>query len=375
MTKEVWENLRTSPKEDGCLRWATFLDDNTTMTSKFVLTPFTITYEGQAVPMVGVGGVATLPPYRGQGGIRACFEKALPDMAQRGALFSMLYPFSNRFYRKFGYELGLQMHEWNVHLDSLTHLRPEAEVTLLEKANAGTLAPLIQGADRAFEARYNGMVRTGEKDRAWIHKANPFTDGAYTYVCHRGDTPLGYVRFRPGKEGDTRFLDVGQMVVTDRSSLQTLLHLFSVFAADYTFARFRLPVSLPVTALLAECSLGKVEVKVRETAMVRVIRARVVLQAMQPQKEVHFALRLHDDLIAENNAVFRITGDPAQGTHVDVLPCEADADADMDIRVFSQLAIRRFGAEDLPYLPVTLSTGADLSGLFYQSPGYITYPF
>lgn len=61
---------------------------------------------GVRKPMSGIGNVATYPEYRRQGLIRALFEAVFADMREQGQAVSGLYPFSEPFYRKFGYVAG-----------------------------------------------------------------------------------------------------------------------------------------------------------------------------------------------------------------------------------------------------------------------------
>ena len=93
-------------EEPGVTNWGAFEED--TMFSTFAVTDFTQFFDGNQVKMGGIGGVASLPQYRRAGGIRACFQKALPILYREGYVFSYLYPFSTAYYRKFGYESCVQ---------------------------------------------------------------------------------------------------------------------------------------------------------------------------------------------------------------------------------------------------------------------------
>lgn len=52
-------------------RWAAFEDDDKTMMSFIVTTPYDMNFDGNICKMTGIGGVSTLPQYRRHGGIRA----------------------------------------------------------------------------------------------------------------------------------------------------------------------------------------------------------------------------------------------------------------------------------------------------------------
>ena len=62
------------------------------LTASLLLPQFQMRYEGHDVPMVGVGGVASLPEYRYGGAVRQIFHTALEWMWDQGAVFSSLYP-------------------------------------------------------------------------------------------------------------------------------------------------------------------------------------------------------------------------------------------------------------------------------------------
>jgi predicted acetyltransferase len=61
---------------------------------------------GAAVPMGGLRHVATHPDHQNQGYASALIRDTLRDLREDGAPVSVLFPFSFRYYRKFGYELG-----------------------------------------------------------------------------------------------------------------------------------------------------------------------------------------------------------------------------------------------------------------------------
>ena len=70
-------------------------DDNGTLLSAMINNRLITRFEGQDVPLVGVGGVVTDPVARGQGGIRKLFETYLPRLYDEGYVFSALFPFSH----------------------------------------------------------------------------------------------------------------------------------------------------------------------------------------------------------------------------------------------------------------------------------------
>ena len=66
--------------------------------------PYECRWGNTWLPALGVGGVATLPLSRRSGLIRSLFGELDRLSVERGWAFGMLYTFSYRYYRQFGYE-------------------------------------------------------------------------------------------------------------------------------------------------------------------------------------------------------------------------------------------------------------------------------
>lgn len=73
------------------------------LASALLVHPLVQSVRGRIVPMGGVGAVASFPEYRGRGHIRRLMLKALSSMRDRGQAVSMLNPFKQSFYARFGY--------------------------------------------------------------------------------------------------------------------------------------------------------------------------------------------------------------------------------------------------------------------------------
>lgn len=78
--------------------------------ASLVLYPLTAFVRGQRLPIAGVGSVAVSPEHRRRGIAEALMRAALREMRQQGRALSMLYPFRDSFYRKFGYGTAEVVH-------------------------------------------------------------------------------------------------------------------------------------------------------------------------------------------------------------------------------------------------------------------------
>ena len=181
--REVRERPRSLEDLRWDSRWAAFEDDDRTMMATFCVLPWRANFDGHEVVMGGIGGVATLPQYRRGGAIRRCFEAALSDMYARGMALSYLYPFSNAFYRRFGYELACDEARWRVKLSLLPSLDAPGRWAMQEKG--ADLTADIRAVDGARNRRYNCAVLAGDTEYGWTGE-DPFVTRNYTFVYYDG---------------------------------------------------------------------------------------------------------------------------------------------------------------------------------------------
>lgn len=330
-------------------QWAAFADDDRTMLSTFTAIPYRCHFDGHSLELMGIGGVATLPQYRRMGGVRACFEKALPDMYQKGAAFSYLYPFSTAFYRKFGYELGCQKLHYKLKLSVLPRMEVPGTFELLEPR--ADLEADILTVEKAWQWRYNLMILEEEIEHRWIAKADPFRDRAYTYVYRNAQgTPKAVVTFQTKMDAGDRCLDATQrFAFVDQEGFGALLQLTKRMEADYSHLLFNLPTDVEPGALLPEWSLGGVECHVWQYGMVRVIDAEQVLRCCRTKGDGDLVIELSDGQIEANNGRFHLRF--CNGKTTSVAKTEAAANVSMTIQEFSRLICGRYDMEDWMWLP------------------------
>lgn len=97
------------PAEDVLAMW-----DGAQLVSAVVDFRFTQAVRGRVMAMGGIGGVATYPEHRGRGYVRTLMRTAFQQMRERGAHVSMLRPFKQSYYRKFGYETASTYIGWDM---------------------------------------------------------------------------------------------------------------------------------------------------------------------------------------------------------------------------------------------------------------------
>lgn len=313
--------------------WAAY-NDSGEMMSKFSVVDYSIQFDGHACKMGGIGGVASLPPYRRQGGIRGCFEMALPDMYKNGYDFSYLYPFSTSYYRKFGYECCVQYLQVSVDLGLLSITDTQGSFRLAEAKHPMTDA--IRAVDKEWELHYNMMVMHGEDDYGWTEKFDPAATQEFTYVCFsESGVPKAYTTFRMENQTDGRNLICKRFCFADRAGYMSLMRIFKSLSADHRFVKFVLPSATGMQYLMPEWSLGAASFSLRNAGMVRVVNVQRVLKKARYLGSGKVTLEIHDGQIAENCGCFTVTF--ADGQSVSVEKTELNADAILEIPTFSAL--------------------------------------
>ena len=372
--QEVFEAAKNSPqsRQDANweLNWAAFLDDDRTMIGAITAVPYEVQFDGQKASMMGIGGVATLPPYRREGAIRGCFEQALPELYRQGAVFSYLYPFSTAYYRKFGYELCCDRVRWRLRLATCQKAPVSGNCVLVEPGME--VEAELRAIDAVWLSRYNMMVYEGPFEYQPHAHGDPFKTARYTYLYRSADgTPKGYFTWKLRRDNKERVVDVSRMAFTDAEGFYGLLNLMLSMVADQSHAEFALPADVDLGALLPEWALWTVERRLEQAGMVRVLDAQAALRLCKTRGEGAFVLELTDGQIAENNGRFAIRY--GGGRVQEIARTQAEPDIAMGIAAFSRMLAGRCDLDAYPGLPDVKMTGncEAASGVFYKKPLYI----
>lgn len=97
-------------------------ESNNHISSHVMATPFSFRLHDAIVKMAGIGYVATLPEYRGNGDIYHIFNEMFMDLHEKQVVVSFLAPFSQKFYRRLGYENVCQRFKYHFNHQALAYL-------------------------------------------------------------------------------------------------------------------------------------------------------------------------------------------------------------------------------------------------------------
>ncbi len=363
------ENLKkTENSEKGPQRetWGAYSEDGKTLYSCVDLSFYQARFDGAVVPMGGVGGVATLPPYRRMGGVRGCMQKALESMYERRFGFSFLYPFSTAFYRQFGFENGGLLQTWTVPIASLD--LPDVGGSVEELFSEDDLSPLLEVYNRYCENLNLSCLRreydSGLKENLLNQKRYIFlwrdeTGSPRSFlICHGENDVLNCTLDFPMKNG---------LLFSDARSLQALLRFVkTAFIANYRAIRFTTPLALNPISLLPE--MAQSECLTFPNGMVRAVHLETVLSHCRCRDSGELILEVTDPMLEQNRGVWQLQFAPGRENLVG--KTQKAPDITLGIHDLSALLCGARDAQELSMMPEVIihRESAPFQKVFYRKP-------
>lgn len=287
------------------------------------MVPYTLNLRGRKTPASYIVGVSVLPEVRGRGAATALMRQAMEEQRQRGEQISLLIPFSYAFYRRMGYEPAYGTKTLSCGFSELKPLCADyGRVVRAEPGMYEQLNDLYQEGMRSF----NGYILRTRREWDFIFDTLELA-GGYVYMVQNDDgQPEGYVIFNK----TPRRLRVKELIAQNASAQGALLRFICSHASMYEQVQLDLPESSPLPYLLNNPA---VPCTVQPFMAARVLDVSAALASAAFPRQL--SLGITDPVLPQNNGVFVCPsggGTPVRST-------TADADAELDIGAFSQMAM------------------------------------
>jgi len=239
---------------------------------------------GETVLCACIGGVASLPHRRREGAVRRLFE-ALHAMAEeKGWAFGALYPFSDAYYRQFGYERYFSSMQLTVPMavvetyaskvpkselgrpvlyengkkefPSGGGVRPQGDTT---EGRLGRGGQLLRIYNTYARERACMLLRDESNLKQFYHK--PYEKCEYTYLWQNGAGECeGYVMYKIDREQSA--VSVDEIVFLSGAALRGLLAFLRVYASKAGSVVFQqLPPDSPIPGVLGEYSAMRAQLR------------------------------------------------------------------------------------------------------------------
>ena len=325
---------------------------------------------GGYVPMCGVGDVCSFPEHRNKGYVRHLFYALFDNLYKAGCVYSFLYPFSNRYYGKFGYGHGGCHIKAEIPLDRLKDYKCEYDV---RQYRSGDSHEPYKEVFEKFASNYTGIVARNDWDS--LSDYTPGKSNNILFLFTENDKPRAFLGLR-------NFQDQGGYLLAHRDAawdsvdaFRNILGFLSRYRMHNNNINISLPQSFPVEVMLPE--VWGVKLQRTETGQVRIIdtlRAMAAYPWADEKGELSIGVR--DDYFTGQSGVYHIC---FGGGKTLVEKNGGAPDAEFDIRVLSPLLLGVYGFNDLEYFPpdfVNIVKNIPLlEKAFIRRPTFITEKF
>lgn len=329
--------------------YGAFLGEDETLAAAIITPEFDSYYAGNVFKSVGIGGVATMPEYRRLGCVRAIFDYIFALAPERGWATSFLYPFSNDYYRQFGYERILCRRNIRVPLTTLKRFDRNTSVKLYKKDGAVAKADPV-GVYNRFAQSHNVMFRRDADTGAYSD--NPFRSQDYTYVhYHENAAADGLIRLHV-KSG---VIHVHELCYDTPEALGGLLGFLRMYEGQADTVSFeKIPEGSELELMLSEY-VGT-EYHTETSVMGRILLPQKILEAnIYPDFRGHFRLRVDDNLDC-SRGVYDVEYENG-AAEVKKLPFDADYDLSL---TQAPLARILFGTDNFTAQKAAYMTGVSM---------------
>ena len=259
-----------------------FDDDNKTLFADFELTDRKCCYDGGILTCAAIGGVAAKPEHRGKGAVKALFshlfQKAEYDI-------SILYPFSEEYYRKLGYERVGRCLSAEIPFSELSDIKRNTDVTLYEGENTDELLSVYNKCARNYNLCF-------VRDSAEAFSDKPYFSQKYTYI--RKDGAFATIEIDRGKSR----VSVNEIYFDSRESMLGILGFLRNFESNQKTICFRkLPENTPILKVIRE--LKNCDIKIHNIGSAAILNMEKVLKSHKyPVRDGGFTLRAGGDTFA-----------------------------------------------------------------------------
>lgn len=265
--------------------------------------PMSQWFGGERVPMTGIAAVGIAPEYRGSGVAIAMMEHTVRELYNNGVPISVLYPATQRLYRKAGYEQGGIYSAWEI----ATH-------TIQVREQPLPLKPVVPIDLEAFSHIYEQQARliNGHLDRNTFHWQRLIRakdkERVFAYLIGETDKPEGYLIFTQ----DNSILQVQDWAILTKAAAKSFWSFLANHRSQIEQIQWQ-GSGIDYLSLLLPEQTAKIISQVRW--FLRVID---VVKALEKRGyplgiSVELHLDIRDDLIPENNNKFILSVSNGRG--------------------------------------------------------------
>lgn len=294
---------------------------------------FDATVRGDVHPTPGVAAIASPPEHRHRGHVRDLLRESLAEYRERGARFSVLWPFRYAYYRQFGWAVANKRTTYACDPAALAFAADalaDYEFRPVHPDDYGDLVPV-------YEAHADGFELTLDRTEAWWRRRvfGGYDGMRFVYVASRDGEDRGYLVYTIDEGEDGRTMEVTEMAFVDREAYRALLGFCHGHASQVSTLRIGGAEESTLLDLVADPE--DVTCEIHPGPMVRIVDVAETLSALSyPAVDERVVIGVADPLVDRNEGRFVL--DVADGRAA-CEPSDAEPDVTVDVAALSQLAV------------------------------------
>jgi predicted acetyltransferase len=293
-------------------------------------------FGGNAVPMLGIAGVAVAPEARGRGVARSLMRETLAEARRNGIALSALYPATLTLYRLSGYELAGARFRFTARLKELPLGGRDHAVHPIDEDDRED----VERAYRAWASVRSGPLERGEY--IWRRVRAPREGPARGFLVRGKAGVEGYLYAtqRPRAAGGYDLV-LTDFVALSAHAARALLGLLADHRSTGELVVWHGAYPDPLHFELPEFATT---VELHEHFMLRIVHAEAALRARGfPKRDADVELELTDAELPDNAGCYRLS---VRGGRADVTRGGSGA-VRLDVRALATLYSGFVRASDL----------------------------
>ncbi|GAB4238043.1 MAG: hypothetical protein Kow00121_65030 [Elainellaceae cyanobacterium] len=305
----------------------------------------------QLVPMTGIAAVGIAPEARGSGAAIALLQHTLQELYDTGVPISVLYPATQRLYRKAGYEQGGTYTGWTI---PTTAIQVKAQPLPIQ-AIAATEAKAFLNLQQQHAQRHNGHL--DRHPALWQETLESVsTEPTYAFQIGALNQPEGYIIYSQHRVGEENIIRIRDWAILTPAAGHSLWTFLANHRSQVAHIRWR---SSPIDLLSLLLPEQTAETRSTMRWMLRIVNVGLALEKrgypLELETELHLDVR--DEWLAGNNGKFVLsvangTGKITQGGR---------GDLQLDIRGLAPLYTGLFSPQQLQLTGYLTATDAALA--------------
>jgi len=267
------------------------------LVSTLIINPFEVYIRGKLFTLSGIGGVATLPEYRGKNYVHILLKEAIKISKSKDLIFSALYPFSYEFYRLFGWELSGLQKRYRVKLNFIPKFKETEKVKKIPLSDWNCIKPVYE----KYAKNFSGMLK--RSDERWENHIFWTKDLTYLYVYEDIDLE-GYVLYQVVK-GSINKINVREIIALNTSVYKGLLGIFSRQSVNIEEVEWIAEINDSLHLILPN---PYIHCNIEPTFMLRVIDLKKAIEGMLFLEDIkeNIFIEIKDNYAEWNNGVFKL---------------------------------------------------------------------